>query len=151
MRVRDSELMRLTTPIPNLNDLVGDIPHDILWLVIGQGFDYLRRHRKTMLNPKNIRKYFGWFKIVCYIASLGVTMNIWSFSGKLHLKPLTKFCNKAIMYDLISGYRTLCKIEPELAKAIADVITTFYNDYRVFKITGLKSAFLQKVFPDLTP
>ena len=151
MRVRNNEMMRLATPFPNLNNVIGDVPHDILWLFIAQGVEYFRRHRKTMFNPRNIRKNFGWFKIICHIVSIGITLNIWSLSERLHFKTLTKFCNKAIMYDLEAGYLTLCKTEPKLAKAIADFFTTLFNDYKIFKLTGVKSAFLQKFFPNMTP
>lgn len=130
---------------------MGDVPHDILWLVIGQGLDYLRRHRKTMFNPRNFRKNYGWFKIVCHIISFIITATFDNVFIKLHLKPLEKVCERIIMYDFKAGLAAFHNIEPELAAKLAEFVTKFTNDWKMYKTTGTKSEFLQKYFPDLTP
>jgi hypothetical protein len=143
--------MRNALPLPDLDNVFNNTTHDIVWLVFGMGIDYLRRNREKIFKLKNIRKNFGWFSILCHILSLVITANFEYIFRRLHLHPLAKICIKIIQNDLTSGYRTLCKIEPNLAQTIAEVITKIANEYKVYKLTGVKSAFLQKYLPDVTP
>jgi hypothetical protein len=138
MHLRNNEMMRLATPFPNLNNMMsGDIPHDIMWLLIGQGFDYLRRHRKTLFNPKNIRKNFGWFQIVCLAVCLISSINLGLLFGKLHLKKLVTYTEKNNMSFMKIGFQIFKKIEPQLASFIFERFEKLVQAKQIGNITGV--------------
>ncbi len=145
MRVRNNEMMRLTTPFPNFNNIMGgDIPHDITWLLIGQGFDYLRRHRKTLFNPKNIRKNFGWFEILCLGLCFVPLAWLSILFAKNRLKPIGKIIDNELFRIIGVGFKIFIKIEPQLALEIARDLEKLKTAYQVGKITGIYKFDIEK-------
>ncbi len=142
-------MMRLT--FPDFHNMPNHIPDWIEAYLFSKGLDYLFKNRKTIFNLRNFRKNYGWFKIICHIFSFLITATFENAFTKLHLKPLESVCQRIIMHDFKAGFATFQKIEPELASKFTEAVTTFLNDWKIYKATGIKSVFLQKYFPNLTP
>jgi len=107
-------------------------------------FSY-RRIRKI-----DFRKNLGWFRTLSHIGSAITFMSLQSKFSKIHLKSFAKICNRIMIYNIGNGIKIFAKTEPELFEKIAKFLMTLDTDYRIYKTTGIKSAFLQKHLPNLT-
>lgn len=132
-------MIRLATPFPNLNDIIGDIPHDAIWLLIGQGFDYVRRHRKTLFNPKNMRKNFGWFQLFCLSIVLICSYDLEGGFKKIHVNPFARIMNETYKKILKTGFKIFYRIEPELAYQSFKWLEGFVTGCEIGNITGVFS------------
>ncbi len=141
--------MRLTFTFPDFTN-PNHIPDWLMGWLVSKGMDYMFKNRKTIFRPRNFRKNYGWFKIVCHIISFIITATFDNMFTKLHLKPLEKVCERIIMYDFKAGLAIFHKIEPELATKIAEFVVRINDDFKIYKATGIKSEFLQKWFPNMT-
>ena len=76
-------------------------------------------------------------------------MQIYEVS-KIRLKRLAKRCNNANKQSIKNGIKTFSKTEPELFMKIGKIISQLDTDYKVYKTTGVKTAFLERYLPSLT-
>lgn len=111
----------------------------------------INRLRKKYLNlyKFNFRKTFGWLKIGFHLVSLVTVGTLGLKLEKIRLKRLSKICDKIVFHDIKRGLMIFVRIEPEISETIFGIINQLYEDYKIYKTTGIKTALLQRYLPDL--
>lgn len=141
-----SENLQFTSDFLNSSNRLMDIA---VGLLISELIRQIRKNH--LLSRKyNIRRHYGWFKIISYLFSAMMLTTLETRLSKIRLKPLAKMCNNMTHKNIKNGIETFSKTEPELFLKIANILNQLNTDYKVYKTTGIKSAFLEKYLPNLT-
>lgn len=129
--------MRLTSPLPDFTNL-NHIPDWIMGWIFSKGMDYIQKHYKSIFKPKDFRKKFGWFQIIC-LGLLAFPIAI--LSVKIPVKSISRLLFRTVLGIFVIGYGVFKKIEPEkteiLTKKFNELLIQNNVDKKTF-IDGLK-------------
>lgn len=103
--------------------------------------------RRKYINLKNLNfcRTLGWCKVGFHLISFVAFSSLGSRFEQTRLKRLGRICDRIVFYNMGQGLGTFREIEPEASEKAFRLIKRLYDDYRVYKLTGMKTALLQKV------
>lgn len=103
--------------------------------------------RRKYINLKNLNfcKTFGWYKVGFHLISFVAFSSLGSKFEQIRLKQLGRICDRIVFYNMGKGLGAFREIEPEASEKAFRMIKQLCDDYRVYKLTGMKTALLQKV------